>query len=78
MAFETLHFLRNHNKGKTGFMALKARHEQGLWHGGMVLHGEGSFQQDGPSSKVLHFRPIFDKIFGYAQILFSYNKENHL
>ena len=22
MAFETLHFLRNHNKGKTGFMAL--------------------------------------------------------
>lgn len=30
MAFETLHLLRNHNKGKTGFMALKARHEQGL------------------------------------------------
>ena len=23
MAFETLHHMRNHNKGKTGFMALK-------------------------------------------------------
>ena len=23
VAFETLHYMRNHNKGKTGFMALK-------------------------------------------------------